>query len=165
MDSGNEDEARAELALFTGDPQTYVTKAQAVVRAAASKAVMTRRRCRSGSPPRSKAGRRLVRTQDVPAWLLMFMNDSKPSAPPLVALTGRAHTQGTEFLVLGLSVGALGVAGAALGAVCPLCVVATPALLGLGVAQKVRGYFHSRRSSNPAALPSLEFPAIEKEAR
>ena len=32
-------------------------------------------------------------------------------------------------------------AGAALGAVCPLCVVATPALLGLGVVQKLRARF------------------------
>ena len=74
------------------------------------------------------------------------MNDSKP-----VDSACRANASGTEFLTLGLGVGALGVAGAAIGAVCPLCLVATPALLGLGVVQKLRAFLLSRRAAAPSA--------------
>ncbi len=76
------------------------------------------------------------------------MNDSKPADT-----ARRANASGTELLTLGLGIGALGVAGAAIGAVCPLCVVATPALLGLGAVQKVRGWLLSRR---PTELHELE---------
>ncbi|MFZ5440124.1 MAG: hypothetical protein ACOZQL_08960 [Myxococcota bacterium] len=60
-----------------------------------------------------------------------------------------ASTSGTDFLRMGLSVGAIGVVGAALGAVCPLCVVATPTLLGLGAVQKIRGLVLARQAKNP----------------
>lgn len=53
----------------------------------------------------------------------------------------RIDEAGNTLLTYGFTVGAVGLAGAALGAVCPLCVVATPALLGLGVAQKLRARF------------------------
>lgn len=44
---------------------------------------------------------------------------------------------GNELLATGLGVGAIGVAGAVLlGATCPICVVATPALLGAGLYKK-----------------------------
>lgn len=44
---------------------------------------------------------------------------------------------GNDLLVTGLGVGAIGVAGAVLlGATCPICVVATPALLGAGLYKK-----------------------------
>lgn len=49
-----------------------------------------------------------------------------------------AGKQGTDFLTAGAAVGAMGVAGALLGAVCPLCVVVTPALVGAGLVQKWR---------------------------
>jgi hypothetical protein len=62
-----------------------------------------------------------------------------------------ASTSGTDFLRMGLSVGAIGVVGAALGAVCPLCVVATPTLLGLGAVQKIRGLVLARQAKNPGA--------------
>lgn len=62
----------------------------------------------------------------------------------------RASEQGTSFLTMGLSVGAIGLAGAALGAVCPLCVVATPALLGAGAVQKLRAALLSRRADATA---------------
>lgn len=75
----------------------------------------------------------------------------------LAADAKQASTSGTDFLRMGLSVGAIGLAGAALGAVCPLCVVATPTLLGLGAIQKLRGLVLSRRSHHPGA-PALQHP-------
>lgn len=49
----------------------------------------------------------------------------------------------------------MGVAGAALGVVCPACVVATPALLGFGLIQKVRSWFLAKRAKNRAVAPPL----------
>lgn len=72
----------------------------------------------------------------------------------LVRNSQRANGSGTDLLTMGLSVGALGVAGAALGAVCPVCVVATPALLGFGLVQKLRAYW-LRRKATSTGLPSL----------
>ncbi|MBS2019905.1 MAG: hypothetical protein JST00_43985 [Deltaproteobacteria bacterium] len=47
--------------------------------------------------------------------------------------------QSTEYLVAGASVGVLGVVGAVVGAAaCPVCVVATPALLGVGLYKRWR---------------------------
>lgn len=55
----------------------------------------------------------------------MAKNDEVPADP------------GTQLIWGGLGVGAIGVAGAVLlGATCPVCVVATPALLGAGLYQK-----------------------------
>lgn len=42
-------------------------------------------------------------------------------------------SEGDEMIATGLGVGAIGVAGALLGAACPICVVATPALIGVGL--------------------------------
>ena len=55
---------------------------------------------------------------------LEVMNDSRS-----------ARQQGKEWLTAGLGVGAIGVLGALAGAVCPVCVVATPALVGAGLAR------------------------------
>lgn len=64
----------------------------------------------------------------------------------------RVLPSGNELLASGLGVGALGVLGAVVaGAVCPLCVVATPALVGVGLVQKWR-------ERQPAAEPP---PAAE----
>jgi hypothetical protein len=75
--------------------------------------------------------------------------------------SARAATQhGNHLLAMGASVGAIGLAGAALGAVCPLCVVATPALLGVGVVQRLRGLVLARRArvANPAPGERLTGP-------
>lgn len=64
----------------------------------------------------------------------------------------KVDTAGGDFLKLGLTIGAMGVAGAALGAVCPLCVVATPTLLGLGAVQKLRGLVLARRARSVSSL-------------
>lgn len=61
----------------------------------------------------------------------------------------RVDGAGNSLLAYGLTVGAVGLAGAAVGAVCPLCVVAAPALLGLGVAQKLRARLLSARRGTP----------------
>ncbi len=70
----------------------------------------------------------------------------------------RASTTGNDLLSVGLGVGAIGLAGAALGAVCPICVVATPALLGVGVISKLRSLVLSRRAKNPGAGERLDVP-------
>jgi rhodanese-related sulfurtransferase len=62
----------------------------------------------------------------------------------------KASTSGTDLLTMGLSVGAIGVVGAAFGAVCPVCVVATPALLGLGTLQKLRSVWLNRSTQRKA---------------
>ena len=47
--------------------------------------------------------------------------------------------ESTEFLLAGAGVGAIGVVGAIVGAAaCPICVVATPALLGVGLYKRWR---------------------------
>jgi hypothetical protein len=77
----------------------------------------------------------------------------KTSPAELLRNAGRASAAGTDLLTIGASVGALGLAGAALGAVCPLCVVATPALLGLGALQKLRSLMLSRRAERSPDSP------------
>ncbi len=72
------------------------------------------------------------------------MNTELPDSTPADA--GRADAAGNELLAAGLAVGAMGVAGVALGAVCPLCVVVTPALLGLGAVQKLRARLMAARA-------------------
>lgn len=48
------------------------------------------------------------------------------------------RADGNRYLGAGLGIGAFGVAsGLLLGAVCPLCIVATPALLGAGVYKRI----------------------------
>ena len=56
----------------------------------------------------------------------------------------KAGVLGSEFLRAGAAVGTIGLAGAALGAVCPVCVVMTPALVGLGAVQKLRAAWLAR---------------------
>lgn len=47
--------------------------------------------------------------------------------------------ESTELLVAGLGIGSLGAVSAIVGAaVCPICVVATPALLGVGLYKRWR---------------------------
>jgi hypothetical protein len=48
-----------------------------------------------------------------------------------------ALTKSKEYLGMGVGIGAVGLASAALlGATCPLCVVAAPAFIGLGVVKR-----------------------------
>lgn len=77
------------------------------------------------------------------------MSDPRDTPAEQLRTARTANEQGNHFLTLGASIGAMGLAGAALGAVCPLCVVATPALLGLGAVQKLRGVLLARRAKNP----------------
>ena len=58
---------------------------------------------------------------------------------------------GNGLIASGLGVGAVGALGAlVVGAACPLCIVATPALLGAGLVQKWR----ERRKAAAEALPA-----------
>ena len=53
----------------------------------------------------------------------------------------QARKDGNAFLASGVGIGAFGVvSGALLGAVCPVCVVATPALIGAGVYKRLRAW-------------------------
>lgn len=70
------------------------------------------------------------------------------------------HHTANEFLKAGVAVGAIGVAGALIGAVCPLCVVATPALLGLGTAGKLRAMVLGRRATQAAEPPAASPEAL-----
>ncbi|MCC6523070.1 MAG: hypothetical protein IT373_10450 [Polyangiaceae bacterium] len=59
----------------------------------------------------------------------------------------------TEYLAAGLGVGAFGVLGAVVGsAVCPVCIVATPALLGVGLYKRWRE--RAARASMVTAEPA-----------
>lgn len=79
----------------------------------------------------------------------------------LLRSSAKASQSGTELLLTGLGIGAMGLAGAALGAVCPLCVVATPALLSAGAVQKLRAKWLERKAVRP--LDSAPAPAVEGE--
>lgn len=49
-------------------------------------------------------------------------------------MTDPRSRESTQYLTMGLGIGAIGAMGALVGAaVCPVCVVATPALLGVGL--------------------------------
>lgn len=80
----------------------------------------------------------------------------KTSTAELIRNSRRASSAGTDLLTIGVSVGALGLAGAALGAVCPACVVATPALLGFGLVQKLRAFFLAKKAKNLPDASRLE---------
>lgn len=62
--------------------------------------------------------------------------------------------EGNQLLGLGLGVGAWGAAsGVLLGAVCPVCVVAAPALVGVGL---LRRWQAGRSGCPPGKEPSKE---------
>lgn len=67
-----------------------------------------------------------------------------------------AKDQGKQWLAAGAGVGAIGALGALIGAVCPLCVVMTPALLIAGAARAIWAKVLERRASTP---PPAESPA------
>lgn len=53
--------------------------------------------------------------------------------------TAKRDEDANSLLAAGAAMGAVGVAGALVtGAACPLCVIVTPALLGLGLLKKFR---------------------------
>lgn len=83
----------------------------------------------------------------------------------LLRSSAKASQSGTEMLITGLGVGAMGLAGAALGAVCPLCVVATPALLSLGVGQKLRAKWLERKAIRPVVAPVDAAPGTPSSGR
>jgi len=59
--------------------------------------------------------------------------------------------EGDTCLALGLGVGALGAVGAVVsGAVCPLCLVIAPSLIGVGISKRLR--------SSPSVPPSHDTP-------
>ncbi len=58
---------------------------------------------------------------------------------------------GREHLGAGIGLGAISLGAAAIGAVCPMCVVAVPALIGSGIYHRLK----ARRARDEAAAPEL----------
>lgn len=69
-----------------------------------------------------------------------------------------AKEQGKQWLTAGLGIGAVGVLGAVAGAVCPLCVVATPTLLGAGLVRTAWAK-HLERRAKETSSSAQEPPA------
>jgi hypothetical protein len=81
-------------------------------------------------------------------------SDKTPSVEEL-------RTESNSYLGAGVGLGVFGVAsGALLGAVCPLCIVATPALLGAGVYKRICANRAAKQS--PAAVPTARAAAQEE---
>lgn len=59
--------------------------------------------------------------------------------------------ESTELLVAGLGIGTVGAVSAIVGAaICPICVVAAPALLGVGLYKRWREHTAEAASGEPA---------------
>lgn len=84
------------------------------------------------------------------------MSDSRPTHA-LRRAADKADDSGGELLRAGLAVGAIGLVGLVVGAACPICTFGTPALLGLGAVQKLRGRWLTWRAEHHgSAAPSGE---------
>lgn len=82
---------------------------------------------------------------------------SKDRTPAELLRDGRlANDQGREWLKAGLGVGVVGLLGAVAGAVCPLCVVATPALLSAGLVRAAWGRHLEKKAHEAVGTPSEE---------
>jgi hypothetical protein len=79
------------------------------------------------------------------------MHDPSVTPAELLTKSRLAKDQGWQWLTAGAGVGAIGALGALAGAVCPLCVVATPALLGAGLARTAWARSLERRAQAQAA--------------
>jgi hypothetical protein len=58
--------------------------------------------------------------------------------------------EANAMLAGGATIAAIGIAGAVAGAMCPICVVAAPVLIGIGVTRKIRA---ARRRARPKDVP------------
>jgi hypothetical protein len=67
--------------------------------------------------------------------------------------TKEDNNEANAMLAGGAAIAAIGIAGAIVGgAVCPVCVVAAPALLGIGAARKIRAARRRARAHDDAPL-------------
>lgn len=89
------------------------------------------------------------------------MSDDTTSPAELLRKSRLAKEQGLHWLATGAGVGAIGALGALAGAVCPLCVVATPALLGAGLVRTVWGKHLERRARHDANRPEAPEPTLD----
>jgi hypothetical protein len=86
------------------------------------------------------------------------MSNGRRSPAEVLKKSQLAKDQGLQWLAAGAGVGAIGALGAMVGAVCPLCVVATPALLGAGLVRTAWAKHLERRAKHDASredAPSL----------
>lgn len=70
--------------------------------------------------------------------------------------TNEKDQEANGLLLSGLGVAAIGAIGAIAGAACPLCVVATPALLGFGAFRKWQARKEKVAALDPSAKLSAE---------
>lgn len=87
------------------------------------------------------------------------MSDVSKSPAELLKKSQLAKDQGLQWLAAGAGVGAIGALGAVVGAVCPLCVVATPALLGAGLVRTAWAK-HLERRAKQDATSREEAPSV-----
>lgn len=66
-------------------------------------------------------------------------------------------TEGNQCIAMGLGVGGLGTAAAlTVGAVCPLCLIVAPGLLGVGILQRFKARWLRKKDSNQVTIDNLE---------
>lgn len=67
--------------------------------------------------------------------------NATPSEPEADAKRDRQLADSKEFLGMGVAIGVVGAASAAaVGAACPMCVVAAPALIGAGLFKRWQAF-------------------------
>jgi hypothetical protein len=84
----------------------------------------------------------------------------------MVERTKEDNNEANTMLAGGATIAAIGIAGAiAGGAVCPVCVVAAPLLLGIGVARKIRAAKRKARAEDAAPLNEATGASILPDKR
>ena len=80
------------------------------------------------------------------------MNDDRQHQDDEAAEIAQQRSDGNAMLGAGAGIGAFGVISAAvLGAACPLCVVAAPALLGVGAYKRIKARRRARANEDNSA--------------
>ncbi|MBI2393888.1 MAG: hypothetical protein HYV09_30230 [Deltaproteobacteria bacterium] len=75
--------------------------------------------------------------------------EAREVGPPEVDRRDVERDDGRDLLGAGVAVGAIGVLGAITGAaLCPVCVIATPALLGYGAYKNIKARRARRRTTD-----------------
>jgi hypothetical protein len=72
-------------------------------------------------------------------------------------MADRPPRESTQYLTMGLGIGAVGAVGALVGAAaCPVCIVATPALLGVGLYKRWKEHAEARHAEASGVRDSSE---------
>ena len=82
----------------------------------------------------------------------MERKNPEPEVHPVTRETNADMKDADTCTLIGAGIGVLGIAGAfAAGAVCPVCVVAAPGLIGAGLIKRLRVMARRRRRSPQAS--------------